>query len=433
MIADPTGESRRSSTRRLVLLLMTVASTGYVARVAITAVAPGIMKDFDLTPTQMGTVFSAFLVGYTAFQLPSGALADRIEARRIMVALCIGWTLLTVLTATVGWRRFGVAFVIPQLWIIRALFGIVAAPTYPTSCRTIASALPLSVQARANSLVLSSVGIGSAVTPLLLAPIANRYGWRAALAVAAGLSSAAGVLWWRLAPRDVQQPRARNEQTGPATPLDESSAGDSLRLFRTPSFWLVFASYFLQAYLGYIFVFWFFLYLLQVRHFDVLNAAGFAALPWVATIFAIPLGGIVSDAAVARWGATWGRRSVPLAALCGASAFLVLGARTPSPVVAVGSLTVCTVLVLCTEGPFWATIAQLSGERSGLAGGAMNFGGNLGGLVSPTLTPWLAGRIGWDNALTATAGLGIVAGLLWVRVRVSRQLPSSESHSDACS
>ena len=49
----------------------------------------------------------------------------------------------------------------------------------------------------------------------------------------------------------------------------------------------------------------FYLYLVQVRHFDVLKAAGFTALPWVATIFAIPLGGVLSDVAVGRWGAVW--------------------------------------------------------------------------------------------------------------------------------
>jgi ACS family glucarate transporter-like MFS transporter len=157
--------------------------------------------------------------------------------------------------------------------------------------------------------------------------------------------------------------------------------------------------------------------LVQVRHFEVLKAASVTALPWIATIFAIPLGGLCSDLAVRRWGATWGRRSIPLGALCAAAVFLVIGARTPSAGVAVGALTLCTILVLCTEGAYWATMAQLSGPRSGIAGGTMNFGGNLGGLISPALTPWLAARIGWEAALTMTAGLAVVAGLLWLGVR----------------
>lgn len=407
-----------STSKRLVLLLMAVASAGYVCRVVITVVAPGIMRDFGLTQAQMGTVFSAFLVGYTVFQMPSGWLADRISARRIFLVLCLGWTLLTALTAVVGWRGFRPVMVLPQLWFIRVIFGVLAAPTYPTSGRTIAVTTPPRLQARANSLVLASVGIGSAVTPLLLAPITSRHGWRAALLAAAALSVAAGLLWWRFAPQEFHSPESSNRQvaTHSSAPTEPSKVAP--RPLRSTSFWFLFASYLLQGYLGYIFVFWFYLYLVQVRHFEVLNAASLAALPWVATIFAIPFGGVLSDAAADRWGATWGRRSVPLAALCTAAICLVIGARTPNPFVAVAALTACTVLVLCTEGPFWATMTQLSGERSGIAGGTMNFGSNLGGMISPALTPWLAARIGWESALSLTAGLAILAGLLWLGVRV---------------
>ncbi|MGC2448225.1 MAG: MFS transporter, partial [Candidatus Sulfotelmatobacter sp.] len=174
--------------KRLVLLLSIAASAGYVCRVAITVVAPGIMHDFSLTQAQMGTVFTAFLIGYTIFQIPSGGLADRVSPRRIFLVLCFGFALLTVLTAAVGWSIFGVGLIIPQLWLIRMIFGVIAAPTYPTSARTIAVTIPVRLQARANSLVLASVGIGSAVTPLMLAPISTRYGWRNALFLAAAIS-----------------------------------------------------------------------------------------------------------------------------------------------------------------------------------------------------------------------------------------------------
>jgi MFS transporter, ACS family, glucarate transporter len=408
-----------SASRRLVLLLTMLASAGYVARVAITVVAPGIIKDFGLTPAEIGTVFSAFLLGYTLFQLPSGLLADRVGARSIFFLVCVGWALLTMLTATVGWHAFGLAWALPQLWIIRAMFGIVAAPTYPTAGRTLAVAVPPLLLARANSVVLSSVGIGSAVTPIFLVPIVSRYGWREALTIPAVLCGVAGLLWWRLAPDDVQVSVSTGEVGSYRAPVAPGSSDLAQHPLRLSSFWFLFASYFLQAYLGYIFVFWFFLYLVQVRHFEVLNAAVFTALPWVATIFAIPFGGILSDIAAIHWGSTWGRRAIPVAALCAAAAFLVLGARTSSAFVAVAALTVCTVLVLCTEGPFWATMTQLSGKRSGLAGGTMNFGGNLGGLISPTLTPWLADRFGWQTTLTLTAGLAVVAGTLWLGVRVA--------------
>ena len=406
------------SSKKLIALLMIVTSAGYLCRVAVTVVAPGMMREFGLSQTQMGTVFSAFLIGYTLFQVPSGWLADRVSCRPIFLIICGGWTLLTALTALAAWHGFALALAIPQLWVIRILFGVVTAPTYPTAIRTIAVATPARLHARANGLVFASLGIGSAITPVLLAPAANRFGWRAALGIAALLAAAAGVLWWFFALRDFQKFGGEAEASGAFAQTETRALATSPPPLRSRSYWILCASYVLESYLGYIFVFWFYLYLVQVRHFEVLKAASVTALPWIATIFAIPLGGLFSDLAVKRWGATWGRRSVPLAALCAAAIFLVVGARAASAAMAVVALTLCTVLVLCTEGAFWATMAEMSGARSGLAGGTMNFGGNLGGMISPALTPWLAAKIGWEAALTMTAVLAAVAGLLWLGVRV---------------
>ncbi len=398
----------------MVLLLLAAASVGYICRVAVTVVAPGIMHDFGLTQAQMGTVFSAFLVGYTIFQVPSGGLADRVSPRVIFVTLCFSWVLLTVLTAFVGWHGVGIALVVPQLWLIRGIFGVLAAPTYPTSARTLAITIPARLQGGANSLVLASVGIGSALTPILLAPIGVHYGWRAALFFAALVAAVVGFLWLMFAPREHVHHETRTPD-GNASRAGKPSESP----LRAKSFWFLFGSYLLQGYLGYIFIFWFYLYLVQVRHFEVLKAASFTALPWIATTFAIPLGGLLSDFAVSRWGATWGRRSVPLLSLCVAAIFLVIGAQTSSATLAVAALTACTVLVLCTEGPFWATMTQISGEHSGIAGGTMNFGSNIGGMISPALTPWLAQRIGWETALSLTAILALVAGFLWLGIKVN--------------
>ena len=417
--SSPADAPPTSTGRRLVLLLAAAAAAGYVCRVAITVVAPGIMHDFNLTQTEMGTIFSAFLMGYTVFQVPSGWLADRVSARSIFVVLCAGFTLLTVLTALVGSHGIAGAMLVPELWLIRGLFGVIAAPTYPISARTIAVTIPARLQARANSVVLASVGVGSAVTPLLLTPVTVHYGWRTALLVAGSLAAVAGLLWWIFAPQE--HPVAMTASKPPTDCTPNNSPTHPQRPLRSRRFWFLFASYLLQGYLGYIFIFWFYLYLVQERHLEVLKAASFTALPWIATIFAIPLGGVFSDLAVVRWGATWGRRSLPFAALCISAIFLVIGARTPNAILAVAALTVCTVLVICTEGPFWATMAQLSGEHSGIAGGTMNFGSNIGGAISPVLTPWLAEHIGWQTALTVTAVLALIAGLLWLGVRVDAE------------
>jgi ACS family glucarate transporter-like MFS transporter len=61
---------------------------------------------------------------------------------------------------------------------------------------------------------------------------------------------------------------------------------------------------------------------------------------------------------------------------------------------------------------------RIAGKNSGRAGGIMNMGSNLGGLLSPALTPLIASYIGWENALHLAAFLAIIAAISWLGIRV---------------
>ena len=79
--------------------------------------------------------------------------------------------------------------------------------------------------------------------------------------------------------------------------------------------------------------------------------------------------------------------------------------------------------MLSVEGPFWATMTRIAGERSGAAGGAMNMGSNLGGFISPALTPIIAASFGWEIALLLSAVLALVAAALWAGIRLEPDAP----------
>ena len=108
---------------------------------------------------------------------------------------------------------------------------------------------------------------------------------------------------------------------------------------------------------------------------------------------------------------------VPLVCLVGGGAFLSLGARTLDPWHAAVYLALSTAAVLAVEGPFWATMLSIAGPRSATGGGVMNMGSNVGGLISPALTPVLAATVGWENALHVASVLAVIAGLLWLGIR----------------
>ncbi len=401
------GGENRGEAWRGVALLLGVATVGYIGRVGLTVVAPQMMAEFHWSQAQMGEAFSAFLATYTLMQAPSGWMADRWPARPLFSGLVLAWAILAGATATVGWWG-GAAGALVALLGLRALFGITAAPTYPLSARCVADWLPPELQGRGNGLAMASIGLGSALAPPLVGEVATHWGWRIALAAIAVLMLPLAALWWRWAPHRAS--RKREKPRVAANWREWNARG---------GFGFLCASYFLQSYLGYIFVFWFYLYLVQVRHFALMRAAWITTLPWLSSLAAIPLGGALSDMAVRRWGARWGRRITPIAAMAGASLCLWIGARTNSGAIAAGALTAATALVIGTEASYWATMSQITGPQSGFAGGLMNFGGNLGGMISPVLTPWLASFIGWPVALSLTAGLGLCGAALWIGVDAS--------------
>ncbi len=375
----------------LVGLLSATATASYLCRVNLSVAGVLLMKEFGLSQIEMGRVFSAFLLGYALFQIPGGMLADRFGARRVLVVSAFWWAGGTALLTAIGGGAYAVAF----LLTMRFLIGVGEAPTFPAAAQAVSRWVPAPRQGHANGFVIAAIGVGSAVAPPLISAAMIRWGWRAALLVSAAPALAMALIW--LAVRTPETPR--------------EAAGESRPLPRSPAFILLTISYTLQGYVGYIFVFWFYLYLVEVRHFDLLRGALLGSLPWILSIVSIPLGGWISDRLPG------GRRIVPFAGMTGSSVFLALGAHTSNPWFAAVCLAVSTALVVSVEGPFWATMIELAGGRSGAAGGVMNMGSNLGGLISPALTPVLAAAIGWENALHLAAALAALAGFAWIGIK----------------
>jgi ACS family glucarate transporter-like MFS transporter len=57
------------------MVLFSVMS--YFDRTIMSIAGPGMIHDFGLSDTQMGSVYSAFLLGYALMMIPGGRLADR--------------------------------------------------------------------------------------------------------------------------------------------------------------------------------------------------------------------------------------------------------------------------------------------------------------------------------------------------------------------
>jgi len=375
---------------RLVALLSTTATASYLCRVNLSVAGVLMMRELGLSQQAMGQVFSAFLVGYALCQVPGGMLADRFGAPKVLAWAALGWV-----AATAGIANAGASVLL--LLVMRCLLGVAEAPTFPAAAQAISRAIQLPQRGRANGTVVAAIGLGSAIAPPLITFLMVRWGWRAAVLLSSLPALAVSFAWMaicRASPAMQSPPAARGFRDLP----------------KSRSFLLLTLSYTLQGYVGYIFVFWFYLYLVDVRHFDLLRGALFGSLPWLMSIVSIPLGGWLFDRVA------FDRRAVPIAGLAGSGLFIAIGAHAANAYVAATCLALATSLVLSVEGPFWATMPAIAGPNSGAAGGVMNMGSNLGGLISPALTPVLAAYIGWESALLLSGALAVIAALLWFGV-----------------
>jgi ACS family glucarate transporter-like MFS transporter len=408
----------------IVAMLCATATASYICRVNVSTAGVLLMEEFNLTQVEMGRIFSAFLLGYALFQIPAGILADRIGARKVLMWASGFWVVTTVIQAAVGRGLLQTATISATVTIFlvcRFFLGIAEAPTYTAAGQGVSRWVLPRFQGRANGIVIASIGLGSALAPPLVSNVMVHWGWRAGILISALPALMVALIWLRLPePPAASPPAALQKNNVPAPGV--------IGNLRTSSFVLLTLSYTLQGYVGYIFVSWFYLYLVQERHFGLLSGAWMSSLPWMLSIVSIPVGGLISDRlSVGSLGQRWGRRFVPILGMALSGVLISIGAHTDSAVIAAISLAFATAFVLCVEGPFWTMMMNIAGPRSGSAGGIMNMGSNVGGLISPALTPVLAGYIGWENALHVAAGLAIIAALLWLGIRPAQQEVQEEA------
>src|SRR5439155_20182889 len=261
------------------------------------------------------------------FQVPAGMLADRWGAGRVLFVAGFWWAATTLLIAGLGWGPLRSHWLSP-LWILiilRFILGVGEAPTYPAAAQGVARWIPPVRQGLASGIVLASIGLGSGLASPFMSIVMVRWGWHAALLASAVPAVLVAIAWMSI--------RESCEHVTSHSP--KPTRAPNRRALWSRSFVLLTASYTLEGYVGYVFIFWFYLYLVQERHFDLLRAGRFGSLPWILSLITIPLGGIVSDRLVSGpLGMRWGRRVIPMAGLSFAGVFLILGARTQSGYVA---------------------------------------------------------------------------------------------------
>ena len=389
----------------IIALMVAFSVMSYFDRIIISIAGPEIIREFSISETEMGAVYSAFLFGYTLTMIPGGRWADRFGPRLVVTLTGLGAALFTALTALGGAHVWSLlTSVAGSFVVIRFLLGLATGPLYPSCARVYASWIPLRHRARVHGYVAGGAGLGGAISPLLFSWLIGAAGWRMSFLWAAIATAALAALWLgyvRNTPGEhpkVAGPRIPPANVAGRTHAMASPSAPWARLLKSRNLVLLTLSYFCVCYFEYIFFFWLYYYLGEIRGLPSEETGIATTIVFLAWTVMSPLGGWISDRLVARFGRKSGRRVIPIACLFLSGVCLCVGINLADPFAAVGLLALSFGLAACSDGPFWAAAVDIGGPHAGASCGFLNAGGNVGG-IAPVVTPWIAGRTSWSMGL----------------------------------
>lgn len=405
----------------LVLWLFLLSAVGFMDRTNISIAGPAIRSELRLDDVRLGWVFSAFLLGYAAFQVVGGWLAYRYGPRLVLAAGVLWWGLFTALTTVANPH---LQRVLPILILIRFSLGAGEAVIYPASNQFVARWIPVPERGRANGWIFAGVGAGAGLTIPGLTWINNHHGWRASFWFSAAVGIVVGLAWYVIARDAPEEHRLVSPEE--LAYIQATRSAEGLARTDAPVSWraaicnrnvaALTLSYFTFGYVAWIFFSWFFIYMATVRGLNLKASALVSMIPFIAMTICCLGGGFISDRLSKTIGLRWGRGGIAVVSFALTAVFLVVGARVSGPYAASIILAGGAGALYLSQSSFWAVSADIAGARSGVVSGVMNMGCQIGGAVTASLTPWIASRMDWIAAFVFAAVLAVVGGSMWLIV-----------------
>jgi MFS family permease len=377
-----------------------------------------MQQDLGITPERWGWVVGAFTISYALFEIPSGAMADRIGARHVLTRIVVWWSVFTSLTGMVS------NYVL--LLLTRFCFGAGEAGAYPGSSSSISRWFPTAERGRAHGIVWMASRIGGAISPLLVIPIQQVYGWRASFWVFGIIGIIWAVIWyWWYRDNPAEKPLTGNElqeiavnkQTGAHHGLPWKTA------LRSGNFWTILLMYHTYCWGSYFYLSWLHTYLQKGRGFTENEMKIWSTLPFLFGATANLVGGSLSDVLSRKYGLKIGRRVVGVAGLALSAVFLMTTALTEDRMVAVACLALGYGSMDAMLPVAWAVCLDVGRKYAGAVTGSMNMAGQVGSFVSSVAFGYMVGYFGnYNTPLIPLAAMLVVSSLLFWKIDPTEQL-----------
>jgi predicted MFS family arabinose efflux permease len=214
-----------SSISRQIFFALFPFACGYFSSQLLRAVnaviAPDLVRDFSIGPAQLGFLTSAYLLTFSAFQLPLGVLLDRYGPRRVQTVL--------LLIAASGCLAFAAAPNLFGLIGARAIIGLGFSAGLMASYKSTSLWVPMERRALVNASIMAMGALGIVVSTEPTAWLVSEVGWRwAFVCFAAFITCAALFIFVAVPEKPTDQPAPFSQQWQ-----------QMVRILQLPLFWRV--------------------------------------------------------------------------------------------------------------------------------------------------------------------------------------------------
>ncbi|MBV9742579.1 MAG: MFS transporter [Acidobacteriia bacterium] len=250
---------------RWIVLLVFVLSTAinYLDRQTLATLAPLVRSEFHLSNAGYGLILTAFSITYALCAPFAGLLIDRVGLNCAISVAVAMWSCAGIAT---GFTK-GAGSLIG----CRAVLGMAEAAGIPAAGKAIRQYLKPAERALGNAVNQLGVSFGMMLAPPLATFLAVRAGWRQAF-IFTGLAGLAWIPLWNWVAR-----------RAPSSPEPQTRVGEGIGILHDPRLWRFVAANALAMAAYSLWTNWTTLYLVDVHHLTLSQAAWYA---WIPPVFA---------------------------------------------------------------------------------------------------------------------------------------------------
>jgi MFS family permease len=404
-------------------LVTAAIALNYIDRSTLAIGNLKIRQEFGISATAIGALQSAWSITYAFCQVPIGFYLDRLGPRYLVGVALVLWS---IAQAAGG---FAVSYV--QLLWARVALGAAECPAFPAAVRVTSDWFHVKDRGSPTGLYNSGGSIGPFIAPPLLTGLMLAFGWRM-MFISMGVAGVLGALVWFKLYRDPAKTELEPQDTAYLA-ANRAAEGrvemrNWVRLFRFQSMWGLMLGAFCTGYAVWMYQTWLPAYLEMQQHISIAKTGFLASIPLFCSILGAWSGGWFTDRLSARGMDLVASRRLPsILGLLTSGVFTVIATTASNGTQAIIFISLAMYFLSLGISGKWTLITAVAPQSYCTSVASIqNFGGYIGGTVSPIVTGLVVDLTGSFVIALAIGAAITVLGAVLLQFLVRSQISSAE-------